>query len=147
MSGESTQGLTGRLAPSPTGVLHLGNARSFLLAWLSIRARAGQLLMRIEDIDGPRVKPGATEAALEDLGWLGLGHDGAVMEQSARLAEYDAAVAYLLEEGLAYPCVCTRKEVEEAASAPHETWQDAVPYPGTCRGRYEDCAHAEAASG
>ena len=147
MSGASTQGPVGRLAPSPTGALHLGNARSFLLAWLSIRSRSGRVLMRVEDIDGPRVKVGATQAALEDLDWLGLQHDGEVMHQSARTAEYEAAVAQLLEQGLAYPCVCTRKEVEEAASAPHETWQDAVAYPGTCRGRYADCAQAEAASG
>ncbi|MEE2886756.1 MAG: tRNA glutamyl-Q(34) synthetase GluQRS [Planctomycetota bacterium] len=147
MSAATIEGLTGRLAPSPTGVLHLGNARSFLLAWLSIRSRGGRLLMRIEDIDGPRLKAGATESALEDLAWLGLDHDGEVMLQSGRLEQYDTAVDRLLAAGLAYPCVCSRKEVEEAASAPHETWQDAVPYPGTCRGRYADCAEAEAESG
>lgn len=147
MSAATSEGLIGRLAPSPTGVLHLGNARSFLLAWLSIRSRGGRLLMRIEDIDGPRVKAGAAESALEDLAWLGLGHDGEVVHQSRRTDLYEAAVERLLAAGLAYPCVCTRKEVEEAASAPHESWQDAIPYPGTCRGRYANCAEALLASG
>ncbi len=139
--------LVGRLAPSPTGVLHLGNARSFLLAWLSIRSRAGKLWLRMEDIDGPRVKAGAAAAALADLAWLGLDHDGEVLYQSARSEAHDAAVAQLLAAGLAYPCVCTRREVEAAASAPHESWQDSVPYPGTCRDRYADCAEARQDSG
>jgi glutamyl-tRNA synthetase len=137
----------GRLAPSPTGVLHLGNARSFMLAWLSIRARGGRLLLRVEDIDGPRVKPAAVEQALEDLAWLGLDHDGEAVFQSQRKARYDAAVDRLLQLGLAYPCACTRREVEDAASAPHESWQDAVVYPGTCRGRFATCAAARAATG
>ena len=144
MSAATIEGLTGRLAPSPTGVLHLGNARSFLLAWLSVRSRGGRLLMRIEDIDGPRIKGGATESALEDLAWLGLDHDGEVVLQSGRLEQYDAAVDRLLAAGLAYPCVCSRKEVEAAASAPHETWQDAVPYPGV--GAAADAALAAAAA-
>lgn len=137
----------GRLAPSPTGVLHLGNARSFLLAWLSTRARGGTLLMRIEDIDGPRVKAGATEQVLSDLEWLGLDFDGAPSQQSERLSIYEREVLRLIREGRAYPCVCSRKEVENAASAPHESWQDAVSYPGTCRERFESLAHAKEATG
>ncbi len=137
-----------RLAPSPTGVLHLGNARTFLLNWLVIRARAGTLLMRSEDIDGPRVKPSAEQAALFDLQWLGLDWDGPVMRQSERLAQYRCAVDRLLAAGLAYPCVCTRRDVEQnAASAPHESWQDAPAYPGTCRGLYRDLEAAREASG
>lgn len=158
MSGSSVSGrvvgeaptetaIVGRLAPSPTGVLHLGNARSFLLAWLSIRARGGTLRMRVEDIDGPRVKEGAVEQALEDVAWLGLDFDGVPMFQSERLARYEQAVETMLRAGLAYPCVCSRKEVEEAASAPHESWQDAVVYPGTCRGRFRTREEAKSATG
>lgn len=139
--------MIGRLAPSPTGVLHLGNARSFLLTWLDARARGGTLLLRVEDIDGPRLKPEAEARALEDLRWLGLDWDGELLRQSEHQARYTALVDDLLARGLAYPCTCTRKEIDEAASAPHEDWQDATPYPGTCRGRYADRDAARAASG
>ncbi len=139
--------LVGRLAPSPTGVLHLGNARSFLLAWLSVRRAKGSLWMRIEDIDGPRVKAGAEAAALDDLRWLGLDWDGAPLRQSDHLPRYRAAVDALLASGEAYPCVCTRTEIEAAASAPHEDWQDATPYPGTCRDRFASMAEAIAQTG
>lgn len=135
------------MAPSPTGVLHLGNARTFLLAWLSVRARGGTLLLRIEDIDGPRVKPGAAGQVVEDLRWLGLDWDGEVVVQSARRARYEAAAQRLVAAGLAYPCVCTRKEVDEAASAPHEPGLDGPVYPGTCRGRFAGVAEARAATG
>lgn len=138
----------GRLAPSPTGALHLGNARTFLLAWLSVRARGGTLRLRIEDIDGPRVKPEASAQVLEDLAWLGLDWDGEPVRQSDRLADYAAAAARLVAGGFAYPCVCTRREVEEAASAPHEAGDgDGPVYPGTCRGRFADLAAAAAATG
>jgi glutamyl-tRNA synthetase len=137
----------GRLAPSPTGVLHLGNARSFLLAWLSIRARGGRLGLRIEDIDGPRIKAGAERAAILDLLWLGLDFDGEVVRQTDRLPVYEAALQRLVDAGKVYPCVCTRKEIESAASAPHEEWQDATPYPGTCRGRFATAEEARAATG
>lgn len=137
----------GRLAPSPTGALHLGNARTFLLAWLSIRSRGGTLLLRIEDIDGPRVKSGAMAGTLEDLRWLGLDWDGEVAVQSERLEHYAAAAGRLVAAGLAYPCICTRKEIEEAASAPHEGGDDGPVYPGTCRGRFPSPEAAEAATG
>ena len=139
--------LVGRLAPSPTGALHLGNARSFLLAWLSIRRRGGRLRLRIEDVDGPRLKPHGERMALEDLAWLGLDWDGEVVRQSDRGAIYARVVERLLGEGRAYPCVCTRKEVERAASAPHEEWLDAPVYPGTCRGRYASVAEARQRTG
>jgi glutamyl-tRNA synthetase len=138
------------LAPSPTGALHLGNARTFLLAWLSVRSRNGTLLLRIEDIDGPRVKPEATQQTIDDLRWLGLDWDGEVVVQSGRLASYRAAAERLLAGGHAYPCVCTRSEVEDAASAPHEAPRandDGPVYPGTCRGRFADLAAARAATG
>lgn len=147
LQGDLSNGPVGRLAPSPTGVLHLGNARTFLLAWLSIRARGGTLRLRIEDIDGPRVKPDADRLLLEDLNWLGLDWDGPVWRQSERLGHYDSAIRQLLTAGLAYPCVCTRKEIEEAASAPHEPTLDGAIYPGTCRGRYSSLAAARAATG
>ena len=136
----------GRLAPSPTGVLHLGNARTFLATWLDIRARGGSLLLRIEDIDGPRVRADAIPRLFEDLDWLGLDHDGDVAVQSTRLAVYARVVDGLIARGLAYPCVCTRSEVERAASAPHEDGQDGAPYPGTCRGRFASRDEARARS-
>ena len=139
--------VVGRLAPSPTGALHLGNARTFLLAWLSARSRGGTLLLRIEDIDGPRVKPESTAQAIEDLRWLGLDWDGEPVAQSARLDRYRAAADRLVAQGRAYPCVCTRSEIEEAASAPHEAGDDGPVYPGTCRGRFPDLATARAATG
>ena len=142
-----TQIPVGRLAPSPTGVLHLGNARSFLLAWLLARSAGGSLLMRVEDIDGPRIREGAAQQALDDIRWLGLDWDSEVVYQSTRLAEYAAIVDHFLSTGLAYPCVCTRREVEEAASAPHESWHDAVVYPGTCRGLFTTRQEAREVSG
>lgn len=118
----------GRLAPSPTGAQHLGNARTYLLAWLSARAAAGRVLLRIEDIDSPRVKPWATEQAIADLRWLGLdwdegpdiGGSQAPYIQTQRTERYEAALQQLIQLDLAYPCTCTRKDVESAASAPHE---------------------------
>ncbi|MHC4515606.1 MAG: tRNA glutamyl-Q(34) synthetase GluQRS [Planctomycetota bacterium] len=146
-TGSPAKRLVGRLAPSPTGVLHLGNARSFLLAWLSVRSRQGILKLRIEDIDGPRVKVGAEQQAMQDLIWLGLDHDGEPIRQSDRLHRYREAVDSLVQRGLAYPCVCTRKEVEAAASAPQKDWLDAPPYPGTCRDRFASVAAAREQSG
>jgi len=138
--------IVGRLAPSPTGALHLGNARTFLLAWLSVRARGGTLLLRIEDIDGPRVKPETVQQTIDDLRWLGLDWDGVPELQSARLEHYRRAVERLLADGRVYPCTCSRKEIEDAASAPHEDGTEPV-YPGTCRGRYASLAEARAATG
>jgi glutamyl-tRNA synthetase len=137
----------GRLAPSPTGALHLGNARSFLLAWLQIRVKKGVLLLRIEDLDGPRIKPGAIEGTLEDLEWLGLDWDGEPLLQSERGDAYFLALEHLKAKGLVYPCVCTRSEIERAQSAPQESLDRGLPYPGTCRGRYRTAAEAKAASG
>lgn len=135
---------SGRLAPSPTGALHLGNARTFLLCWLSVRSRGGTLRMRIEDIDGPRVKKGAEVAALEELAWMGLDWDGDPVRQSDRLPRYAAACRSLVDAGMAYPCTCSRREVEEAATAPHEEGVDGLVYPGTCRGRFGSMEEARA---
>ncbi|MFM8980806.1 MAG: tRNA glutamyl-Q(34) synthetase GluQRS [Planctomycetia bacterium] len=136
-----------RLAPSPTGHLHVGNARTFLLTWLHVRAAGGSLLLRIDDLDTPRVRQEAIAGLLEDLRWLGLAWDEpeAVLRQSQRAGLYAAAAERLRAQGLAYPCTCTRKEVEEAASAPHGA--EGPRYPGTCRGRWSTLAEAEAATG
>jgi glutamyl-tRNA synthetase len=147
MTVASRTAVVGRLAPSPTGALHLGNARTFLLAWMSVRSRGGTLLLRIEDIDGPRVKPEATAQTLVDLRWLGLDWDGEPLVQSAHLPRYADAAARLAATGLVYACVCTRSEIEDAASAPHELADDGPVYPGTCRGRFADRDAARAASG
>lgn len=124
-----TSVVVGRLAPSPTGAQHLGNARTYLLAWLSARAAGGRVVMRIEDIDSPRVKPWAITQAVEDLRWLGLDWDEgpdvggphAPYLQTQRVNAYEAALQRFVELDLAYPCTCTRKDIEGAASAPHES--------------------------
>ena len=136
-----------RLAPSPTGALHVGNVRTFLLTWLHVRAAGGTLVLRVDDLDGPRVKRGAERDALDDLRWLGLDWDEAegVLVQSQRGAVYEAVADDLVARGLAYPCVCTRSEVETAASAPHGP--DGPRYPGTCRGRFSSLADAVARTG
>ena len=108
-----------RLAPSPTGALHLGNARTFLVNWLLARQNQWRILLRIEDLDGPRIKAGTDQQAIDDLRWLGLDWDAGPIYQSARMETYRAACQSLLKQGLAYPCICSRKEVEQAASAPH----------------------------
>jgi len=136
----------GRLAPSPTGLLHLGHARTFLLAYWHIRAHAGQLLMRMEDLDGPRAEMRFADAALADLEWLGLDWDGPVFLQSTELARLNAAVNTLLESGKAYPCVCSRGDIRSAQSAPQGNALE-PRYPGTCRGRYTSFAEAERQSG
>ncbi len=122
------------MAPSPTGAQHVGNARTYLIAWLSIRARGGRLILRIEDIDSPRVKRGAAEDACADLRWLGLDWDEGPVVQSQRLADYEAALKVLQARALVYPCTCSRQDIERAASAPHAEHEGPV-YPGTCAGR------------
>jgi glutamyl-tRNA synthetase len=126
--------VVGRLAPSPTGAQHLGNARTYLIAWLSARSRGGRVFLRIEDIDSPRIKPGASQQALSDLAWLGLDWDGDPLVQTARLAFYDTVLSRLRAAELVYPCTCTRTDVERAASAPHAEHEGPV-YPGTCSAR------------
>jgi glutamyl-tRNA synthetase len=124
----------GRLAPSPTGAQHVGNARTYLIAWLSARSRGGRVLLRVEDIDSPRVRPGAGEQALEDLRWLGLDWDEGPVVQTERLPLYEQSLRVLQERELVYPCTCSRGDVENAASAPHAQHEGPV-YPGTCAGR------------
>ena len=135
-----------RLAPSPTGALHLGNARTFLVTWLLARQRGWAVTLRVEDLDGPRVKAGAAAAAVDDLTWLGLDWDDGPLLQSTRAAAHAAAVRQLLDAGHAYPCACTRREVDAAASAPHAE-DGASVYPGTCRGRFATVEDAIKAAG
>src|SRR3954454_10917301 len=135
----TNQLLVGRLAPSPTGAQHIGNARTYLLAWLSIRSRGGRAILRMEDIDSPRVKRGAAEQAIEDLRWLGLNWDEgpdiggphAPYVQTQRLELYREALEKLKAAERLYPCTCSRSDVEAAASAPH-IGQEGPIYPGTC---------------
>ena len=118
----------GRFAPSPTGELHLGNARTALLSWLWARSEGGGYAMRVEDIDRPRVRPGMAEQQLEELRWLGLDWDGEPVFQSYRTHLYEDALRRLGEQ--VYPCFCSRAEIAAAASAPHG--DEGPRYPGTC---------------
>src|SRR4051794_21790565 len=110
-------GADGRFAPSPTGTLHLGNLRTALLAWLFARSGKARFLVRMEDLDAGRVRPGAAEEQLADLAAIGLDSDGEVVFQSARLELYAEALEALRAEGLLYECFCTRAEIRSAASA------------------------------
>ena len=123
--------MIGRFAPSPTGVLHLGNLRTAVLAWLFARSAGSRFLMRMEDLDTGRVRPGLDEQQLADLAAVGVDWDGPVSYQSRRLAGYEAALGALRESGLLYECFCTRAEIREAASAAHGPLPEGA-YPGTC---------------
>ncbi len=134
--------LVGRLAPSPTGGLHLGHARTFLIAWLAARSGGGKNVLRIEDLDTSRVRPEATPGAIADLRWLGLDWDegpdvggkSAPYVQSERRPLYEEVLERLKAAEMVYPCTCTRADVERAASAPHP--EDEGPtYPGACAHR------------
>ena len=129
----------GRFAPSPSGRIHLGNILCCLLAWLSVRQKDGRVLLRIEDLDTARCPRRYSRQMLEDLHWLGLDWDegpeaGGPQEsyyQSERTAVYETALRRLEQQGLVYPCFCTRAELH-AASAPHRE-DGQVLYAGTCR--------------
>jgi glutamyl-tRNA synthetase len=130
----------GRYAPSPTGEIHLGNASSALLAWLSARAAGSSFVMRMEDIDRARVRAGLAEQILADLRWLGLDWDEGPdcggphrpYDQSARMADHERAFERLRDDGRLYPCFCSRRDIAAAASAPQNPG-DELRYPGTCR--------------
>lgn len=140
----ATNSYRGRLAPSPTGYLHLGHARTFWVAHQRARSAAGKLVFRNEDLDSQRCKPEFVSAMFEDLRWLGLGWDegpdvgGALgpYAQSQRRSFYLEAWQTLLLGGYIYPCTCSRKDLELSLQAPHEeAGTDEIPYPGTCRGK------------
>ena len=123
---------TGRFAPSPTGLLHAGSLVAALASWIDARAHGGQWLVRIEDVDTPRCVPGADQAILQQLAACGLVPDGPVLWQSQRHDAYQAALDALIAKGWAYPCGCSRKEIEAAQSQAVARHHAAV-YPGTCR--------------
>jgi glutamyl-tRNA synthetase len=113
--------------------LHLGNARTFLVNWAIARQRGWSIMLRIDDLDGPRIKRGADQQAIEMLQWLGLDWDQGPTYQTQRLDTYRAGLEQLAASGLIYPCRCTRTEIQAAAqSAPHQGDHE-IRYPGTCR--------------
>ncbi|HEX7286281.1 MAG TPA: tRNA glutamyl-Q(34) synthetase GluQRS [Candidatus Angelobacter sp.] len=144
----------GRLAPSPTGYMHLGHARTFWVAHQRARLSAGNVIFRNEDLDQQRSKQEFVQAMLEDLRWLGLDWDegpdvGGMFgpyEQSRRRSFYLEAWRKLRDRGAIYPCTCSRKDLERALSAPHEE-SDEAPYPGTCRGRLSEAGKRESPAG
>jgi glutamyl-tRNA synthetase len=124
----------GRLAPSPTGYLHLGHARTFWLAQERARAAGGSLVLRMDDLDRARCRPEFNEAVLADMAWFGLRWEGPPVYQSERLPLYQQALDRLRASGLVYPCICSRQDVARALTAPH-AGDDEPIYPGTCRER------------
>lgn len=129
-----------RFAPSPTGFLHLGHAFSALTAWESAKAHGGEFLLRIEDIDKTRSRLEFEQAIYDDLTWLGLSWPAPVMRQSERMEAYQNALTRLISSDLCYPCICTRRDITDALSAPQEgatapKGPDGYVYPGTCRRR------------
>ena len=128
---QTNQPVVGRFAPTPSGRMHLGNVFSALMAWLSARSAGGRMIMRVEDLD-PRAQDRAVAALLmDDLAWLGLDWDEGPYFQSERGNLYAKAIAQLCEQGLTYPCFCTRSELH-AATAPHAS-DGTYVYQGTCR--------------
>lgn len=131
----------GRFAPTPSGLLHIGNARTALLAWLQMRKVGGTIVMRIEDIDQPRCKPEYVEQLLLDMRWLGLDWDEGPdiggpygpYEQSRRLDLYEEALRQLERDGRLYSCYCSRAQLMKIASAPHGLAGEGPAYPGWCR--------------
>jgi glutamyl-Q tRNA(Asp) synthetase len=125
----------GRFAPSPTGPLHEGSLVTALASWMDARAHGGRWLVRMEDVDGPRCVAGMQAEIMRQLGVLGLQHDGGLMVQSERGAAYALALDRLVQRGWAYPCACSRRDIEMAltrAGVPMQRHASAV-YPGTCR--------------
>jgi glutamyl-queuosine tRNA(Asp) synthetase len=137
----------GRLAPSPTGLLHVGHARTFWIAFKHARERKGQLILRNEDLDTQRCRSEFVDAMFEDLRWLGIdwqegpdcGGPYGPYSQSERREHYLQAWTNLLDGGFIYPCTCSRREVAQAASAPNDDDDEPV-YPGTCRGSKQNHA-------
>jgi glutamyl-tRNA synthetase len=128
-----TANYIGRIAPSPTGLLHLGHAATFWTAWQRAQEHHGALLLRNEDLDPQRSRQEFVEAMIEDLTWLGVQWTPPVIVQSQRLALYREALAHLLATGHAYPCTCSRRDLAQMVQAPHEEMDDEPVYAGRCR--------------
>ena len=135
----------GRFAPTPSGRMHLGNVFSALLAWLSVRAAHGELVLRIEDLDTLRCSAENAEILKDDLRWLGLTWDAEQPDQSTRSEYYESILDRLRGEGFVYPCWCTRGDLKNAANAPHAS-DGTYVYAGTCRGLSRDEAERKAAA-
>ena len=135
MLGTELGSYVGRFAPSPTGPLHAGSLVAALASWLDARAHHGRWLVRIEDVDTPRCVPGADRLILSQLANCGLHSDGPVRWQSQRHDAYERALNALIEHGWAYPCGCSRKDIEQAQAAQGHARQRhaSAVYPGTCR--------------
>jgi glutamyl/glutaminyl-tRNA synthetase len=129
----SKHGYVGRLAPSPTGLLHLGHASTFRVAQLRAEAAGGTLMLRNEDLDPQRSKAEFVEAMVEDLAWLGIAWEPPMISQSERVGLYREAFERLLEAGFVYPCRCSRKDLARMMHAPHEDVDDEPVYDGRCR--------------
>lgn len=139
-------GVVGRIAPSPTGWLHLGHARTFLLAWWSARSQNGKIVLRLEDLDRERCRPAFVDGCLRDLEWLGMDWDGEAYQQSDGCERILESARRLERLGLAYPCVCSRSDIRGSVQAPHQGEHEYV-YDGRCRGRYPSRQAALAATG
>ena len=142
----------GRLAPSPTGLLHVGHARTFWIAAQRALEHRGTLILRNEDLDPQRSRPEFTQAMIEDLHWLGIqwsegpdcGGAYSPYEQSKRRPHYLRAWRRLRDSGFIYPCTCSRKDLAQSASAPNDLDDEPI-YPGNCRGRHDAATFAEPA--
>ncbi|MFC5531200.1 tRNA glutamyl-Q(34) synthetase GluQRS [Cohnella yongneupensis] len=143
----------GRFAPTPSGLLHIGNAFTALSAWLQMRQAGGEFVLRVEDIDTARSRADLAERQLEDLQWLGIDWDEgprkggayAPYEQSGRMPLYEAALDRLSQNGRIYPCYCSRSDLARVASAPHGLSSEGGAYPGLCRELSEEERREKAA--
>jgi len=128
-----TSSYIGRLAPSPTGLLHLGHAATFWAAWHRAQEHSGTLLLRNEDLDPQRSRQEYVAAMIEDLAWLGIEWAPPMIVQSRRISLYREALSRLLTAGYAYPCTCSRRDLAQMVQAPHEESDDEPVYNGRCR--------------
>lgn len=153
--GDGVAPIRGRFAPSPTGDLHLGNARTALLAWLQIRSLGGQFVLRAEDLDPTRSRPEYLDRQIEELRWLGIdwdegpdvGGEYGPYLQSQRQDAFDDALSRLDRAGLTFDCYCSRKEILAAASAPQAGDDEGPAYPGTCMSRARGAAVGQVGAG
>ena len=131
VGGDAVMTPVGRFAPTPSGRMHLGNVFAALIAWLSVRSRDGEMVLRMEDLDTQRTSEEFAQVLRDDLGWLGLDYDRETEAQSKRSAVYDRYFEKLQDMGLLYPCYCTRSQLH-GVNAPHLS-DGTYVYPGTCR--------------